>query len=629
MSGYDDDAIEALEGLEGIRRRPGMYIGDTGTSGLHHLLWEIIDNAVDEAMGGFATQVHVVLHPDGRGATVTDNGRGIPHGNHKTGRNTLDVVFTQIHAGGKFKTGAYKQAGGLHGVGATAVNACSLGFTVVSTRDGERVTRGFAQGYPQGDIERVPAPKREHGTAVTFVVDPEIFPTDLVFDWNTVLARVETKAYLNPKCAFVLEDEGTGEAVTLQFKGGLLDLLQDRMPEGVQLLTDPFSASRGSDDVRIEVVLAWTDAPREHVVSFANGIPTVEGGTHVQGVRNVFGNQIKDLVAERGRLPKKTVVSREDIFEGVFAVVAVYVGDPQFQGQTKEKLTNVGVTAEVGRLLRDAVETWLADRSRSDLIIQRIIQAVRAREAARAAVDEVRRKDPISSGLRLPGKLADCTSKNRNETEIFFVEGDSAGGSAKQARDRWTQAVLPLRGKILNTEGQSLARLLENKEIRDIVEALGCGIGASMDVSRLRYGKIILLMDADTDGAHITTLALTLFFRHMRPLIEEGYVYLAQPPLYRAVVGKRDFWIQTDKEKEAVVRANPSAVLTRFKGLGEMSPPDLAQTTMRRESRRLKVVRIDSYVAAEAMMNDLMGPDPEYRLDLIQGFTGELRGIDI
>ena len=626
---YSDDDIVALEGLEGIRRRPGMYIGDTGTAGLHHLLWEILDNAVDEAMGGYATQIRVILHKNGRGATVEDNGRGIPHGTHKSGRNTLDVVFTQIHAGGKFKAGAYKQAGGLHGVGATAVNACSSSFSVTSTRDEERVTRKFSKGHPRGDIERVKAPKKAHGTTVSFNVDSELFDIDLVYDWRVVLSRVETKGYLNPQCRFTVMDERTNEQVELQFEGGLLDLLRDRLPEGVQMLTEPFVTSRGNKDVRIDLALVWTDSPREHVVSFANGIPTVEGGTHVQGVRNVFGNKVRDMVTDRGRLPKKTVVSREDIFEGVHAAVAVYVGDPQFQGQTKEKLTNVGVTADVARLLRDEVDRWLGDRERGDVIIQRVLQAVRAREAARAAGEEVRRKDPISSGLRLPGKLADCSSRDRSQTEIFFVEGDSAGGSAKQARSRQTQAVLPLRGKILNTEGVSLGRLLENREIRDIVEALGCGVGPSLNTARLRYGKVILLMDADTDGAHITTLALTLFFRHMRPLIEEGYVYLAQPPLYRAVVGKKDIWVQTDKEKEAVIRMHPSAVLTRFKGLGEMSPADLAKTTMMPETRVLKRVQIDSYVAAEAVMHDLMGPDPANRLELIQGGAGFFQELDI
>lgn len=307
--------------------------------------------------------------------------------------------------------------------------------------------------------------------------------------------------------------------------------------------------------------------------------------------------------------------------------MAVYVGDPQFQGQTKEKLTNVGVTADVARLLRDDVEQWLRDRARGDVIVQRVLQAVRAREAARAAADDVRRKDPISSSLRLPGKLADCASRNRAETEIFFVEGDSAGGSAKQARERRTQAVLPLRGKILNTEGVSLGRLLENREIRDIVEALGCGVGPSLDVSRLRYGKMILLMDADTDGSHITTLALTLFFRHMRPLIEGGFVYLAQPPLYRAVVGRKDFWVLTDKEKDAIVQKHPNAVLTRFKGLGEMSPADLAKTTMAPGTRTLKQVQISTYIAAEAVFYDLLGPDPAHRLEFLQsghGFSGHL-----
>ena len=623
MSGYEEDDIIALEGLEGIRRRPGMYLGDTGEMGFHHLLWEIVDNSVDEAMGGHANAIRITLHKNGRGATVQDNGRGIPHGMHKSGKNTLDVVFTLIHAGGKFKAGAYKQAGGLHGVGATAVNACSSSFTVTSTRDGNAVTRQFRQGHPVGDLTTVPIPKKVHGTTVAFNVDTEIFPQHLTFDWDKVRDAVETKAYLNPTCEFELYDERTGDSVKLQHAGGLLDLLRDRMPEGVQQLSEPFSFSKSSKDVRLEMAMVWTDAPRENCVSFANGIPTIEGGTHVQGVRNAVGTLVKTLVDERARLPKKTVVSREDIFEGVFLVIAAYVAEPQFQGQTKEKLTNPSVAADVAKLLREAVATWLAaDRARSDLIVQRVLQSIRAREAARSATDEVRRKDPLSSGIRLPGKLADCASRNTEETELFLVEGDSAGGSAKQGRDRHFQAILPLRGKILNTEGATVARLLENREIRDIVEALGCGVGPSLDVKRMRYGRIILLMDADTDGAHITTLALTLFFRHMRPLIEHGLVYLAQPPLYKVSFGKKDHWVHTDEERDALLRRGKGGTVTRFKGLGEMNPAELAHTTMNPASRTIKLVQIESYVAAEAMMVDLMGPDPSTRLALIQNAEG-------
>lgn len=618
MSKYDASSIDVLEGLEAVRKRPGMYIGGTDIHGYHHLLWEIVDNSVDEAIAGHASYIKVVLEP--RSAVVEDDGRGIPFGKHpKTGKSALDLIFTKLHAGGKFGGGAYKTSGGLHGVGSSVVNALSSELTVTSTRGGESATRTFVRGTPKGRLRKVSAPKRKHGTKVSFVPDTEIFGK-LKFDAQTVINRLRIKAYLTPRVRFEIQVGDTTEEFC--FNGGLTDYLAHTLEENGDNAITEFPFTLSSDEPRIQVSLVWTDSASARMMSFANGIPTRDGGTHEKGLDSVIVKEVRAVLSEHKLAPKRLKIAPDDIREGLLAFISVFVEEPQFQGQTKDRLNNPEVKKDVEGAVGDYLRKWLkTNPEQTDRLVLRVVQSAKARLAARDAKVKVRRASPTSR-LVLPGKLADCSSRDRDGTELFLVEGDSAGGSAKMARDRSTQAILPLRGKILNSESASLAKVMKNEELKNIVTALGCGIGETFDLSSLRYGKIILLMDADSDGHHIAVLALTFFYRHMPELIHAGKIYLAIPPLYRVNIGSAVFWVADDNELEAILlkyRKKGKADIVRFKGLGEMPPENLKVTTMDRKTRTLQRVEIPDGQAlvTESVMSTMMGKDASARYEMI------------
>jgi DNA gyrase subunit B/topoisomerase-4 subunit B len=631
-STYTEDDIVVLKGLEPVRKRPGMYIGGVDTKGYHHLLWEIVDNAVDEAINGFADRIEVTLFKDGKTASCFDNGRGIPVGIMKDEKKpALEVILGSLHSGAKFEQGNYVHSGGLHGVGSSVVNALSEEMIARVIRDGRNHEMRFSRGNVTQKL-KVLGPARGHGTEITFRPDEEIFGTKLSFNAELIRERLEAKSYLHKGLTIYFKDEVNNAEYTFLQHGGINDFLVKIVGERAKAQVGSIFTLAREEDPRIEIAMAWTESTDEHVRSFVNGITTPMGGTHENGLKGGVIKAFRNFMEANKLEPKGLQLSAEDIREGLVALVSIYIKEPQFQGQTKDRLNNPEVTSQVDGVVRLALEKWFFDNKKSaEAIVARAILAARAREASRAAAKEVSRKS-VTHRLNLPGKLADCSSTNPRESELFIVEGDSAGGSAKQGRDRRTQAILPLRGKVLNAEQASTAKVLQNQELQNLVQALGCGVGAEFDASRLRYDKIFILTDADYDGHHISTLLLTFFYRHMPGLIRGGHVFLPVTPLYKIVAGKQTFWAEDDADKDRILGTLPKNAkpdIQRFKGLGEMMAEQLKETVLDAKKRTVLKVIIDNELETDRVLNELMGKDPSARFRFVMERAKDAQGLDL
>jgi DNA gyrase subunit B len=640
---YGVKDIQVLEGLEPVRKRPGMYVGSTGLAGLHHLVWEVVDNAVDEAMAGFCTRINITLQADG-GCRVEDNGRGIPvdpypSGPHK-GKSTTEVVLTVLHAGGKFGGSGYKVSGGLHGVGVSVVNALSERLIIEIDRDGNRHRQEYAKGgKPQGKMEVVgptPSRGRRTGTTVTFWPDPTIFVAEgTEFVARTVLERLQTMAFLNRGLEIVFEDQRPEkeQKVTFQYRGGLIDFVKHLNASKEALFSKVCHyEDEDSDHQAIDIAIQWNTGYYEGVHGYANGISTIEGGMHVEGFRSALTSVVNRYARAKNLLKEKDEnLLGEDIREGITAIVSVKLRDPQFEGQTKAKLGNVPMRSFVQKATNERLAEWLEENpTEANKVVKKALAAAQARVAAKNARNAIRRKTALS-GAGMPEKLKDCSSRNAEESELFIVEGDSAGGTALDARDPRTQALLPIRGKILNVERARIDRMLKNNEIQALITAIGAGVGdEEFDVAKARYHKVIILADADVDGSHIRTLLLTFFFRQMRPLVEAGYVYIAQPPLYSTEVGKEKVYLKDDAAKARFLeeRPNHKKEFQRLKGLGEMDWQELRVTTMAASTRTLLQVTVEQAALADEIMSVLMGDDVESRRAFIATNARDVRNLD-
>jgi DNA gyrase subunit B len=642
---YTAADIQVLEGLTAVRKRPGMYIGSTDARGLHQLVWEVVDNSIDEAMANKATRIRVQIHADGQ-LEVIDDGRGIPIDKHATGKSALEVIMTVLHAGGKFGGGGYKVSGGLHGVGVSVVNALSSQMRVEVLRDGKRWVQEYRRGIPVAPVKQSggiaeanrgvdPAWKRTSGTRTFFRPDDEIFE-ELDFSWELISTRLRESAYLNKGLWIRLLDELNDREKNFYFEGGVTSFVRHLNRRRDVLNARPIHVERIDNGTSVEVALQYNDGFAENVLAFANNIHTIDGGTHVAGFRAALTTSLNDWARKSSTLSEKEAnLAGDDVREGLTAVISVKLTDPQFEGQTKAKLGNADVKGIVQRIVTDGIVQHLEENPADGRrIIEKCLTASRAREAARKARDLVIRKGALE-GMALPGKLADCQERDPARSELFIVEGDSAGGSAKQGRDRRFQAILPMFGKMLNVEKARLDRVLSSDKIRPLVIALGAGIGDSFDIAKLRYQTICLLSDADVDGAHISTLLLTFFYRHMPQIIENGYLYLCQPPLYRVSTGKVTRYAHDEKERERITKElsregrTKNISVQRFKGLGEMNPEQLWETTMNPSTRTLLRIDIGDAAEADEVFSTLMGEHVEPRRDFIRGEARKVRNLDI
>ncbi len=627
---YNASQIQVLEGLEAVRKRPGMYIGSTGSRGLHHLVYEIVDNSIDEALMGYCDNVQVTIHPD-NSITVIDNGRGIPVENHpQYGKPAVEVVLTMLHAGGKFGGEGYKVSGGLHGVGASVVNALSEWLDVRIHRDNKIYHQRYERGKAVTELKAIGSSKTT-GTVISFMPDSQIFE-EIVYDLDILAHRLRELSFLNKGLRIVLKDERSGEEITFQHSGGIIDFVKYLNKNKDVLHPKPIYVANERDGTQIELAMQYNDGYAENIYSFANNIHTTEGGTHEAGLKASLTRVMNDY-ARKYNILKENVgnLAGEDIREGLTAILSVKIREPQFEGQTKTKLGNSEVRGITEGIINEGLGTFLEENPTvARRIIEKAINASRAREAARKARELTRRKSALES-TTLPGKLADCSLNDPALSEMYLVEGDSAGGSAKQGRDRRFQAILPLRGKILNVEKARLDKILANEEIRTMITAIGTGVGEDFNTEKARYHKIIIMTDADVDGAHIRTLLLTFFYRYMRPMLENNYIYIAQPPLYKLKRGKEEMYLYSDKElekaTEGIERGNYS--IQRYKGLGEMNPEQLWETTMNPEKRTILQVQMEDAIQADEIFTILMGDKVEPRREFITAHAHDVRNLDV
>lgn len=630
---YDETQIQVLEGLEAVRKRPSMYIGSTSSRGLHHLVWEVVDNSIDEALAGRCDEIAVTVHED-NSVSVRDNGAGIPTGIHeKTGKSTVETVMTILHAGGKFGGGGYKVSGGLHGVGVSVVNALSEWLKVTVKQKGNVYEQRYRRGVPETDL-RITGKTNDHGTMIAFKPDAEVFTETTEFDYDVLQSRLRELAFLNRGLRISIRDErGEGQSHVYEYEGGIRSFVEHLNRNREVLHPHPIFLEGEKDGISVEIAMQYNDSFASNLYSFANNIHTHEGGTHESGFKSALTRVINDYARKNNLLKEnETNLTGDDVREGLTAIISVKLPDPQFEGQTKTKLGNSEARYVTESLFAETFAEYLMENpSVARKVIDKSLMAARAREAARKARELTRRKSALEVSS-LPGKLADCSTRDASISELYIVEGDSAGGSAKQGRDRHFQAILPLRGKIINVEKARLDKILSNNEIRAIVTALGTGVGEEFDIEKARYHKIIIMTDADVDGAHIRTLLLTFFYRYMRPLIDEGYVYIAQPPLYKVTQGKTIRYAYNEKAKDAILREmgeKPRPNVQRYKGLGEMNPTQLWETTMDPESRTLLKVSLEDAIDADAIFETLMGDKVEPRRDFIREHAKYVRNLDI